>query len=117
MVNFILGHEKWQDMRSTLSPSFTSSKMKTMFEFMKECANQFSNYFLKENKTVTVELKDAFTRFATDVIATTAFGVTCNSLEKKDNTFYLMANNIMDLSGIKGLIIIISMIRPGLARV
>jgi hypothetical protein len=32
--------QRWKDMRSTLSPAFTSSKMKTMFVLMSECCQQ-----------------------------------------------------------------------------
>ncbi|KAF2903347.1 hypothetical protein ILUMI_02843 [Ignelater luminosus] len=111
------GGEKWQDMRSTLSPTFTSSKMKMMFELMKDCSKQFSNYHLKQNNMVTIEIKDAFTRFATDVIATTAFGITCNSLEHKDNEFYLMGKKISDFTGLRGLSFLIAAISPTLAKI
>lgn len=55
---------KWRDMRATLSPAFTSSKMKGMFIFMSECARDFTSFFLKEcnGKVMEVEAKDLFTR-------------------------------------------------------
>lgn len=94
-----LDDDGWQDMRATLSPSFTSSKMRMMFEMMQECTEQFTRHFLKEGGTVTVELMGAFSRWATDVIGSTAFGVTCNSLDNPNNEFCLMGQNLTTFTG------------------
>lgn len=115
--------QKWREMRSTLSPAFTSSKMRVMFEFVTECAEQLSNYLMEEMKEsenkgnihlveigfrllintffsnknclfisgkglVEVELKDLFTRYSTDVIASCAFGIEVNSYKDKNNEFF-----------------------------
>ncbi|KAK9869529.1 hypothetical protein WA026_003283 [Henosepilachna vigintioctopunctata] len=83
--------ENWKNMRSILSPSFTSSKMKAMFVHISENANLFAQHFLKmDEETVTVEFKDAFTRYTTDVIASAAFGVKVDCLKDRDNEFYVM---------------------------
>jgi cytochrome P450 family 9 len=36
--------QRWRDMRSTLSPVFTSSKMKTMFVLVSECSEQLIDF-------------------------------------------------------------------------
>lgn len=45
-----------------------------MFELIDECSGQVANYFLKENSsgegTKTVDMKDVFSRFTNDVVAT-----------------------------------------------
>ncbi|KAK4873601.1 hypothetical protein RN001_012961 [Aquatica leii] len=110
------GGEEWHDMRSTLSPSFTSSKMKAMFGLMKECSEQFSKHFSNNGDLVEVELKDTFARFANDVIATTAFGVTCNSFSDPNNEFYVLAKELNKFSGIKGLIFLLNFFAPSLAK-
>lgn len=84
-------------MRPTLSPAFTSSKMKTMFSLMEGCARQFVDYFLQHDLN-QVELKDVFTRYTNDVIASTAFGIECDSLKQKDNQFYKMGRKLTDAS-------------------
>lgn len=93
--------QKWKDMRATVSPSFTSSKMKMMFGLISECANDFVDHF-KQNSNqdvTTIEMKDIFTRFTNDVIATAVFGIEINSLKDKDNEFYVMGRNMTNFSG------------------
>ncbi|EFA09242.1 cytochrome P450 9Z4 [Tribolium castaneum] len=97
---FSLTNQKWRDMRSTLSPAFTSSKMKYMFVLISESAEQFIGHFLKQKEDViTIEMKDTFTRFTNDVIANTAFGVKIDSLEERNNEFYLMGKEATDFKG------------------
>ncbi|KAF5285372.1 hypothetical protein FQR65_LT13262 [Abscondita terminalis] len=112
----IRGGEKWHALRTTLSPSFTSSKMKIMFGLMRDCSQQFTKYFSNRGDLVEVELKDTFARFANDVIASTAFGVTCNSLSNRDNEFFGYAKELSNFSGIRGLMILINFFAPTLAK-
>uniref|UniRef100_A0A1Y1ML32 Cytochrome P450 n=2 Tax=Photinus pyralis TaxID=7054 RepID=A0A1Y1ML32_PHOPY len=111
------GGERWHEMRATLSPSFTSSKMKGMFVLMRECSKQFTSYYLRKGGMVTVELKDAFSRFTTDVIATTGFGIKCDSLEEPSNEFYVMGGELTNFRGWKGLIFMLNIFIPTLAKV
>lgn len=72
-----------------------------MFVLIDACAQHFIQYFTKdEKKSVEVELKDAFSRFTNDVIATTAFGIECDSLQNRSNEFYLMGKDVTDFSGL-----------------
>uniref|UniRef100_A0A1Y1N4A8 Cytochrome P450 n=1 Tax=Photinus pyralis TaxID=7054 RepID=A0A1Y1N4A8_PHOPY len=98
---FNLTGSDWHEVRSTLSPSFTSRKMKVFFTLMAECSDQFINYFKESGDGVQVEVMDAFTRYTNDVIATCAFGITCNSLKNRDNEFYLMGKDASRFSGVK----------------
>ncbi|XP_063915545.1 cytochrome P450 9e2-like [Zophobas morio] len=97
---FALSGKKWRDMRSTLSPAFTSSKMKYMFTLISQSGEQFVNYFLKKDENfITVEMKGTLTRFTNDVIANTAFGVECDSLSDRNNEFYLMGKEAINFTG------------------
>lgn len=51
-----------------------------------------------ERGLVEVEMKDAFTRYTNDVIASSAFGLTVNSLEERENEFYKMGKKASDFS-------------------
>lgn len=92
--------QKWKAMRSTLSPAFTGSKMRLMFELIDECSGQVVNHFLKKNAseegTKTVDMKDVFSRFTNDVVATCAFGIKVDSLESQENEFFRMGKEVMN---------------------
>lgn len=114
----ILG-QKWKDMRSTLSPTFTSSKMKAMFTMISQNAEKFVNYFLEQNEnTVEVEFKDTMSRFTNDVIANSVYGLQIDSLKDRNNTFFEMGRKATNLTGIKTAIsIFIYQLCPNLAHV
>lgn len=93
-------------MRATLSPSFTSSKMKMMYGLMCECAQQFVDHFLKAGKeTVTLEMKETFSRYTNDVIASVAFGIKCDSLKDPENDFYVKGKSAINFVGFKFILI------------
>lgn len=104
-VLFGLKSGKWRDMRSTLSPAFTGSKMRGMFDLVINCSEDMKNHLLQQSKTerVVVEMKDLFTRFANDVIATCAFGIQINSLKDRDNEFFLMGKTVTNFGGLNSL--------------
>ncbi|KAF2897583.1 hypothetical protein ILUMI_08591, partial [Ignelater luminosus] len=96
--------EKWRKMRTTLSPLFTSSKMKFMFELVSHCSQDFTKYFLEQDgEILNVEMKDIFSRFTTDAIATTIFGVSTDSLRNQNNEFFLMTKNMTNTGGLRAL--------------
>ncbi|KAI4464046.1 cytochrome p450 [Holotrichia oblita] len=113
---FALRDIEWREMRSTLSPSFTSSKMKVIFSLMTECADVYVDYFLKQEKPIEIELKDVTTRYSNDVIATVAFGVKCDSINDKDNEFYLMGKRTTTFTFWRGITTLLYSIVPGFCK-
>ncbi|XP_014477351.1 PREDICTED: cytochrome P450 9e2-like [Dinoponera quadriceps] len=97
---FSLQGQKWKDVRTMLSPAFTTSKMKTMFTLMLECAVDFAKY-LSEISTDKndMDMKDAYTKYANDVIATCAFGIKINSLRDPTNDFYVFGKEATNFQG------------------
>lgn len=86
-----LEDDPWRSLRHKLTPTFTSGKLKMMFGTISEVADKLVQTIQKETKlTGQLEVKDIFSRFTTDVIGTTAFGIDCNSLEDKTTKFYEM---------------------------
>lgn len=91
--------------------------MRIMFVLIEECAQQFAEYFKKPNTNYTeIELKDVFTRFTNDVIATTAFGIKCDSLKDKDNEFQKMGRDLTNFTGIRSLKFLLHSISPLLMK-
>ncbi|XP_034946151.1 cytochrome P450 9e2-like [Chelonus insularis] len=98
---FSLRGERWREVRSTLSPSFTASKMKFMFQLVSKCSEDFVKYLVDNPElTKSMDMKDAFTRYTNDVIATAAFGINVNSLTDRNNEFYLRGKDATNFKGL-----------------
>lgn len=102
---FTIKNQKWREMRSILSPAFTGSKMRLMFDLIGECSDKTVKLLKGRmvNNAVELEMKDFFSRFSSDVIATSAFGLQINSHDRDDHEFYVMGKKISNFSGLQGL--------------
>nr|ACE75339.1 cytochrome P450 [Glyptapanteles indiensis] len=102
---FSLRGDRWREIRTLLTPAFTSSKMKAMFKLMSECANTFGDALVKqaENTADGFFSKDIFTRYTNDAIATCAFGIAVDSMKNPDNDFYVLGRRATNFDGIKSL--------------
>ncbi|XP_017769441.1 PREDICTED: cytochrome P450 9e2-like [Nicrophorus vespilloides] len=99
---FAMRGESWRDMRATLSPAFTGSKMRFMFNLINDCAEKFAEYYLKQdNDIISLEMKDAYSRTTNDIIASCAFGIQCDSLNDRENEFYVKSRKAFDFSGFR----------------
>ncbi|XP_012523593.1 cytochrome P450 9e2 [Monomorium pharaonis] len=85
----LLRGDRWREMRNTLSPSFTASKMKFMFDLISKCSEDFVNYLADHPEIChVIDTKEVFRRYTNDVIATAAFGISVNSMKDQYNEFY-----------------------------
>lgn len=87
---FSLTGQKWRDMRVTLSPSFTSGKLRNMFPHIKKCASMMSAYIEKNmvNGEYKCDAKDLFSRYQINIISSVAFGVENDSINDRNHSFY-----------------------------
>ena len=97
--------DHWKEVRSLLSPAFTSSKMKSMFKLMWSCGENFSNFFEERSidSEIEIDTKEAMTRYTNDVIGTCAFGISIDSMRNPTNLFYVMGRKSTNFNGIRGL--------------
>ncbi|XP_067115178.1 cytochrome P450 3A40-like [Osmerus mordax] len=80
--------DQWKRIRSVLSPSFTSGRLKEMFGIMKQhSANLVSSMKKKVDKDEAVELKEFFGPYSMDVVTSTAFSVDIDSLNNPSDPF------------------------------
>ncbi|XP_012529710.1 cytochrome P450 9e2 isoform X2 [Monomorium pharaonis] len=93
---FALRGERWRDVRSILSPAFTSSKMK---------------------KKKIMDIKDVFTRYSNDIIATCAFGIKVDSMRNPKNDFFVYGKEATSFKGFVLLRVLIIKTLPWLARI
>ncbi|XP_075557335.1 cytochrome P450 9e2-like isoform X2 [Dermacentor variabilis] len=77
--------DRWKEMRSLLTPAFTTSNMKKMASLMDDCTNEFLGVLnsLHSQKKV-FEARELFQRLTADVIIRSAFGLKSNLQQKRE---------------------------------
>lgn len=110
----------WKSVRATLTPTFTSGKIKAMSLLVMDVGKQMVTYLEKtidKPDGCDLEMKDFFGRFTLDVIASCAFGVQCDSLATPDAEFATYAGKFNDVPIIERLMIFsLLLFAPSLAR-
>lgn len=102
--NIKISDKKWKYLRTKLSPTFTSGRIKQMFLLVKEVGAELMKYI--ENKidegpgsnSVVLESKEMLAKYTTDVISTTAFGIQSNSLNDPNATFRHFGKKIFEMT-------------------
>ncbi|KAJ9579607.1 hypothetical protein L9F63_004686, partial [Diploptera punctata] len=90
---------KWRSLRSKLSPTFTSGKMKLMFNLMLECVDQLKEYLDKyADNEETLEMKEVMSKFTTEVVGSCAFGLNFNAIKDENSEFRKMGRKIFEAS-------------------
>ncbi|XP_032965879.1 cytochrome P450 3A12-like isoform X1 [Rhinolophus ferrumequinum] len=80
--------ENWKRIRTLLSPTFTSGKLKEMFPIIGQYGDVLVRNLKKEaDKGKPVTLKDIFGAYSMDVITSTSFGVNIDSLNNPQDPF------------------------------
>lgn len=117
-----LRDRRWQQMRSTLTPAFTGAKIRLMFELIHACNVEAVRYVERKlaehnNEGVELELKEFFTRYTNDVIATAAFGIQVNSFVDEQNEFFMLGQRISQFSLWGGIKVMLYILLPRLMKV
>lgn len=108
---------KWKDMRSKISPTFTSGKMKFMYPTVVSVANRLIDTIDEIiEKSPDFEIKDILGRFTVDVIGTCGFGIECNSLKDPHAEFRRMGEDSIKLKRHGFLVSMFLLSYPELAR-
>jgi cytochrome P450 family 6 len=95
---FSLEDDKWKNMRVKLTPTFTSGKMKMMFQTLADCSVALKTAVDKLATDATpVDIKDILCRFSTDIIGSVAFGLECNSLKDPDAIFRKFGKRVFEI--------------------
>lgn len=85
----------WKMLRTKLTPTFTSGKMRMMFETLLECTGPLLGAL--EGGGSGVDIKELLSRFTVDVIGSCAFGIECNSFGDENSEFVRYGKGFFDL--------------------
>ncbi|XP_035573670.1 cytochrome P450 3A12-like isoform X6 [Canis lupus dingo] len=88
--------EEWKRIRTLLSPTFTSGKLKEMFPIIGQYGDVLVRNLRKEaEKGKAISLKDIFGAYSMDVITSTSFGVNIDSLNNPQDPFVENAKKLL----------------------
>ncbi|NXN11892.1 CP3A9 protein, partial [Indicator maculatus] len=80
--------DQWKRLRTVLSPTFTSGKLKEMFPIMKHYGEALVKNVQKQvEKDSVLPVKDIFGTYAMDVVTSTSFGVNIDSMNNPKDPF------------------------------
>ncbi|XP_019616693.1 PREDICTED: cytochrome P450 3A24-like [Branchiostoma belcheri] len=97
----------WKRVRSAISPTFSSGKLKQMAPVVEKCADNFvANLDENAKNDVQFNLKDLSGAYTMDVISGTAFGVDVDSLHNPDHPFVANAKKLFDFNLFNPVVII-----------
>ncbi|KAH8405777.1 hypothetical protein KR215_008552, partial [Drosophila sulfurigaster] len=85
---FFVRNSDWKNVRSKISPVFTSGKIKQMYPLMVEIGKDLEQLLASLPVDSIVCIKDICSRFTTDLIATIAFGIKANALKDTNSEFF-----------------------------
>lgn len=92
-----LSGSSWKKIRTKVTPTFSTGKMKMMFPTFVQVGKQFKEYLMQAvAEDNEIEMKNVLSRFTTDVIGNCGYGIECNSLMDPDAKFIQMAYKVLN---------------------
>ncbi|XP_046382741.1 cytochrome P450 6k1-like [Ischnura elegans] len=93
---FMTRGERWKSLRTGISPTFTSGKMKMMYHLVQEKAEVLADQIdvSIKNGAPTIDVKELLALYTTDVISSCAFGIETDSLRDPQNEFRQMGKRL-----------------------
>lgn len=114
---FSIGGDKWKHLRTKLTPTFTSGKMKMMFQTLVDCGNQMMEFIEKlEQKNECMDVKEVCACYTTDVIGSCAFGIECNCFKDPNAEFRFYGNKVFKTTKMQTAKLFFGFVSPKLAR-
>ncbi|XP_038618781.1 cytochrome P450 3A24-like [Tachyglossus aculeatus] len=99
-------YHTWKRIRTIISPTFTSGKLKEMFPIIKHYGKILvQNIEKKVEKNEPVNMKEIFGTYSLDVVTSTSFGVDIDSMNNPNDPFVKQIKKLLSFSFISPLII------------
>ncbi|CAL4157049.1 unnamed protein product, partial [Meganyctiphanes norvegica] len=94
---FMIEDDYWKKVRSIMTPTFSSGKMKSVFQLVIDQADKLSQYCMKTSmKNKEFDISKLFGSFALDTIASISFGFEANSIENLESPFVKAVEETFD---------------------
>nr|ADR00355.1 cytochrome P450 CYP3A78 [Phascolarctos cinereus] len=104
----IVKGEKWKWIRTIISPTFTSGKLKEMFPIIKHHGDVLmQNIEKRMAKDESLNMKDIFGAYSLDTITSTSFGVDIDSINKPNDPLLVHIKGLFSFSFLNPLLILI----------
>ncbi|XP_040917720.1 cytochrome P450 3A27-like [Toxotes jaculatrix] len=106
----VVEDEEWRRIRSILSPSFTSGRLKEMYTIMlKHSSNLVKNLHEKAAADEVIEVKEVFGPYSMDVVTSTAFSVDVDSINQPSDPFVANAKKLVTFDVLNPFFVLIFM--------
>jgi len=114
---FFMRGEPWKELRTKMSPTFTTGKIRRMFSIIENCGQRLVGFLQQEiEKSPTVDFIEAYGKYTVDVISSAAFGLESGAFLEKKSVFEDMGEKLQFKSNFKAIAKFITMaVAPRLA--
>nr|XP_060642873.1 cytochrome P450 3A9-like [Anolis sagrei ordinatus] len=103
--------ENWKRIRTVLSPTFTSGKLKEMLPIIQHYAKSLiKNFAEKADKGEPVDIKDVIGPYSMDVVTSSSFGVNIDSMNNSQDPFVKHAKKLVKFNFFSPLFILMYMV-------
>ncbi|XP_040009490.1 cytochrome P450 3A40-like isoform X2 [Xiphias gladius] len=104
----VVEDEQWKRIRSVLSPSFTSGRLREMYSIMlKHSSNLIKSLQKKAEADEVIEVKDVFGPYSMDIVTSTAFSVDIDSINHPSDPFVANIKRLVKFNFLNPLMIVI----------
>ncbi|XP_046896676.1 cytochrome P450 3A40-like isoform X2 [Hypomesus transpacificus] len=104
----VVEDDEWKRIRSVLSPSFTSGRLKEMFIIMKQhSGNLIKSLEKKVDAGEVLEVKEIFGPYSMDVVTSTAFSVDIDSINNASDPFVTNIKQMVKFNFLNPLLVLV----------
>ncbi len=90
---FNLKGDHWRVTRHSLSPLFTTSRLKSLTPLIDEVGHNLIEHLKANKNEADLDCKDIFQIYSTSIMASTGCGIRCNPFKNPDDIFYNMVSH------------------------